>query len=280
LVCVGIMGFSCTELDPGYVNKIFDQIENQQWHGNGHNHESINSTDTLFPEKDTYVRSDLTVRSNDNYGLGDVLVVGNHRESIGPLDKDESIGPFDKYAPDGIRSLLYFPVKRGSALVKKATLTMTLYKIWSFAPPQNYIVTVHRIIPSGSRTPWVEGNGCERNIGDLNPENAQTVDLASGVAWIGNGDGGDPNNITQPDFDPQALGTLQVSDLENSNEERVEIDVTELVNMWLSGKAENEGLLLKDSSLNNDSFKHLFFYSKDQMLPENVQKKPCLVIEY
>jgi hypothetical protein len=76
------------------------------------------------------------------------------------------------------------------------------------------------------------------------------------------------------------LGTLQVSDLENSNEERVEIDVTELVNMWLSGKAENEGLLLKDSSLNNDSFKHLFFYSKDQMLPENVQKKPCLVIEY
>jgi hypothetical protein len=70
-----------------------------------------------------------------------------------------------------------------------ATLELT-FQGFPNPPDQPFTVDVHRIVDSGDLTPWIEGNGTE--ISPF-PQGCTDQDAAYGVAWLGAGDGGDPN---------------------------------------------------------------------------------------
>lgn len=71
---------------------------------------------------------------------------------------------------------------------------------------------------------------------------ARTNDDAGGVAWSAV----DANNQAQPDFDPAVAASVTIEQATHAVGDVVEMDITELVNGWLSGAYPNEGLLLRD----------------------------------
>lgn len=88
------------------------------------------------------------------------------------------------------------------------------------------IVEVHRILDSGALTPWVEGSGVE---GAFVPPGATGTGPAHGVAWLGDGDRGDPNNPTQPAFDPVAETMAYVHQSLDGPGDVVSFDITNLI---------------------------------------------------
>jgi hypothetical protein len=217
---------------------------------------AVNTFTTTLPvEADTLLRTDLDVRRNDNYGKQQILLVGTGR---GGDNK-----PYG--AADAIRSLLRFDL---SALPTEpmisAKLVLSVYEFGSGTPTSVYTIGAHRIVPSGLRTPWEEGNGFEGWPTGA-PPGSVDVDSAFGVAWAGAGDNPDlsaDNNKTQPDYDPVADATTLVSRATTANGDLVEWDLTSLVNRWRTGAVPNLGLLLRDPTTDGD-FRELRFDAKD-----------------
>lgn len=187
---------------------------------------------------DASIRTDLDIRRNDNYGCDPTLIVGTSRGG----------GGIPYGGPDAMRSLVRFDLSSiVQANVTSARLEMTLSGYDSGQPASVYRVDAHRIVPSGPRTPWVEGNGTERSP---EPPPCVGTDPAFGVAWAGAGDNPAPdaaNNTTQPDFEPVPVASAIVRQASNVPGDVFHWDITALVRAWLSGAIPNYGLTLLDT---------------------------------
>ncbi len=185
----------------------------------------------LEAEADSHVRADLSDRENDNYGCHEFMTVGTNRVGT----------------PDAMRALIRFDLQAipPKSSIKTARLTLTVHSFDNGTPSSTYTVNIHRIVDSGPRTPWQEGNGAERTP---QPSGCVWVDEASGVAWVGAGDGGDANNQTQPDFDPAVVASATVNQGATSPGDTLGWDITALVQEWIDKTSPNHGILLRDTT--------------------------------
>lgn len=192
----------------------------------------------LSAAADTYVRADLDVRMNDNYGHERVMNVGTGRGS--------SIGGWG--AADAMRSLMKFniPSIPVTASIQRGTLQLTIH---SFGGSRStpFKVEVHRVTQT-----WTEGNGAE-GYPELVP-NTTNPDAASGVAWRG----ADANNQTQPTFDPTPVAAALIDPAVNEPGDVIKFDITPIVQQWVREPSSNYGVILIDPTTNGD-FRELRF---------------------
>ncbi len=210
---------------------------------------------TLTVEADTLVRTDLDVRRNDNYGKQQILVIGTGRGGDGQ--------PYG--AADAMRALVRFDLAGlPTEPLISANLVLSVYQFGSGSPTSVFTIGAHRIVPSGLRTPWEEGNGFEGwPVGA--PAGSVDVDAAFGVAWSGLGDNPDPsaaNNKTQPDFDAVAEATTLVDRATTLSGDLIQWNVSSIVKKWIRAEVPNLGLMLRDSTSAGD-FRELYFDAKD-----------------
>jgi hypothetical protein len=218
---------------------------------------------------DAFVRTDLGIRANDNYGLNQYLIVGTGREPGGE--------------PDAMRSFIRFDLSSLSAPVGKAILAMNVATYDNGSPDAVYQVDVHRVPSAPPLTPWQEGNGYEGPNSSLigAPPGAVGVDDAFGIAWSGAGDNpaaDAANNTTQPPFDPERVATARVRQSTDGPGTVVKWDVTDLVNLWISG-VPNEGIVLRDPTTDG-TFRGVVFWSREGLLYDfpGAQPGPRLLV--
>jgi len=199
----------------------------------------------LLPVADTTVRADVDSRMNDNYGCDAYVAVGRGREG----------------QPDRIRGLVQFalPVFFREQVLVSATLVGQVARFRD-GVGQTYSLAVNAVVPTDSLTPWIEGDGYEYSEGNIS--GCEWVDAAYGVAWRGAGDGGDANNQTQPDFDPEPAAVAMVYQDSMAPVNIASWDVTDLVRGWYDGSIPNLGLVIRDVS-EPGAFRSLWFASKE-----------------
>jgi hypothetical protein len=208
---------------------------------------------TLQANADAYIRTDLDVRRNDNYGQNQEFRVGTGRGG----------GEIPYGGADAIRSLLQFDLSMiPTDTVENATLELTIFDIPSGPASSEFVVDIHPLLGS-----WSEGNGYEGPSSSLigAPPGAVWVDPADGVAWAGAGDNPAPdaaNNQTQPDFDPVVIASAAVNQSTAMRGDVVQWDITSLVNDWLAGVLPNNGILLRDMTTDN-TFRELQLGSRE-----------------
>ncbi len=199
----------------------------------------------LSPLADAYVRSDLDVRRNDNYGLQDFLEIGNGRGGGG-----QAYG-----AADQMRTLLRFDLSFVAGVrLSAATLQTTVHSFDGDASTTQLNLDVHAL--QASTPPWSEGNGFEGSRPAGAPAALTDPDGAAGVAWAGAADNTDPaaaNNTSQPAFEPAALARQAVA-----REPAVypttlpgdvlQWDISSAAQRWINGSLANNGLVLRDTS--------------------------------
>lgn len=212
-------------------------------------------TVNLAAQADSHVRSDLDGRRNDNYGRQQVLMLGTSRGATGL--------PYG--AADAARILLRFDLDGlpPSPLIS-ADLVLRIQQFGSGSASSLFTVQAHRIVPSGARTPWVEGNGFEGWPTNA-PAGSTDVDNAFGVAWAGAGDNGDPsaaNNTTQPDFDAVSAAAAVIPRASTPAGTLVRWNLTDLVSRWRSGELPNLGVVLRDPTTAGD-FREIYFDARD-----------------
>ena len=169
-------------------------------------------TVTVPAEADTYVRADLPVRQNDNYGAQEFIEVGSGRN--GSADAMRGLVRFD------LSALSMFPLT-------KAMLETTVRSYDNGSPASVYHVDLH-----SSLAPWVEGNGFEGTAG---PPGSTDPDSAVGVNWD-----------TQPAIDPRVIASAIVGQRSDPAGTTVQWDVTRLAHSWLTSA--NNGLVFKDNT--------------------------------
>ena len=238
-------------------------------------HSPASGETILFATADTYVRTDVDARRNDNYGLTSLMHVGTGRGGGGL--------PFG--SADAQRTLIRFDVSGLTLPVARALLDLTINSngYGGGSPTTIYTVDVHRIIPAAPLTPWVEGNGYEgpnsSTIGA--PPGAVSADEAFGVAWAGAGDNPDPdaqNNTTQPPFFPLPAARALILQGRDGPGTVIRWDLTDLVNAWIAGTP-NEGILLRDPTTDG-GFREVNFATREGPLfgfPEDLPG-PRLVV--
>lgn len=186
----------------------------------------------LDAQQDAYVRRDLAVRENDNYGRQEFMAVGTGREPEGQADAMRALVQFD---------LAKIPITQ----LQKATLALTVHSFDNGSASSTYRIDAHRIL-DGPFPVWIEGNGFE---GEGGPPGSTDPDSAFGVAWLGAGDNPDPlslDNETQPRFDPLVVASKMVNQGTAHAGDVIYMDVTPLVVAWLNGSAPNLGIMLVD----------------------------------
>lgn len=196
---------------------------------------------TLKADADTYVRSDVFVRQNDNYGMQDFLEVGTGR-----ADGSQAVGAADK-----MRGLVHFNTGVLPRLrLNSAVLETTVHSYDNGTASSVYTVDAHRVTAPWA-TPGGEGNGFEGTRPPGAPANLTDPDSASGVAWLGAPLNPDPfaaNNSTQPSFDAAVLATQVIQQQTNVRGDRLQWDITPLAKAWLDGSAANNGVALTDAT--------------------------------
>ncbi len=197
---------------------------------------------------DTYIRTDLDIRRNDNYGLQEFIELGTSRGG----------GEIPFGGADAMRSLLQFNLASYVGQhIEKAELQLKVFNFTNGTGTSKATVEVHPNLSS-----WIEGNGYE---GSVFPPGAVGTDPAEGVAWAGGVDNPDPsadNNQTQPNFlGAVASTTIQQDALPNM----VRFNLTSLAQNWVNGTLANYGVMLIDPTTDN-SFRELRFWSKDSLL--------------
>lgn len=198
----------------------------------------------LAPAADTTVRADLPERTNDNYGCDPFVAVGRGRAG----------------EPDRIRGLLRFDLPQffREVTVVRATLEGPVARFRD-GSGQTYRLGVHAVVAGDPPTPWIEGNGSEHvDIG----AGCEGVDAAFGVAWFGQGDGGDDNNQTQPRFLAEPVAVARVVQDAMPPLLPVQWDVTALVQGWFSGRLPNAGVVIRDLDEGGE-FRSLWFASRE-----------------
>lgn len=204
---------------------------------------------------DATVCTDTDKRANDNFGCDPFLKVGPGRGGGGL--------PFGD--PDAQRALIQFDVSMFNQPVAQAVLELTISGFGLQGTPRVHTLDVHRIVNSGARTPWAEGNGDDAGAAPRAPGCTDT-NAAFGVAWMGVEDGGDLNNHSQPDFDPTIYSTAMVDEPGGALPgDTVTWDVTSLVNEWITGAQPNLGLVIRDPT-SNGTFHHIILTSRDAEL--------------
>lgn len=198
----------------------------------------------LAPSADTTVRADLPERTNDNYGCDPYVAVGRGRAG----------------EPDRIRGLVRFDLPQffREVTVVRATLEGPVARFRD-GVGQTYHLGVHAVAPGDSLAPWIEGNGSEHVDSGVG---CDWVDPAFGVAWFGQGDGGDDNNQSQPRFlaEPVAVATVVQDAMPPLLP--VQWDVTALVRGWYAGRLPNAGLVIRDLDEGGE-FRSLWFASRE-----------------
>ena len=198
----------------------------------------------LFPEKDTTIYSEYP---NKNTGLDEILdlstalnstiVTGNNAQSSGEVAR-----VLVQFSSASISSI--FTNKIGNANWKAY---LKLYLAQASAVPFNYTLYAYPLSQS-----WDMGTGREANI----PE---TTD---GASWNYKTDTS-LWSITGSSYISSSGASQSFSNVSSLD---IEMDVTNLVGLWVSGTIPNNGLLLKHSSsieFNTSSIFELKYFSKD-----------------
>ncbi len=211
---------------------------------------------TLLPDADAYVRADLTIRRNDNYGMQDFIEVGT-----GHADNGQAEGDADK-----MRAFVHFNVSMLPSLnLTSAALNTTLHSYDNGLPDSVYSVDAHAIL-----APWVEPKGEGNGYEGPRPPGAPAIltDPASafGLAWEGQGTSSAPNaanNSSAPAFDPTILSSQTVHQQSNVAGDTFDWDITSLARSWLSKVAPspNYGVALTD--VTGGVFRGLRFGSRE-----------------
>lgn len=202
---------------------------------------------TFRAEADSYVRSDLHVRENDNYGAQDFVEVGTGRLDAGQADKMRALVRFNL----GVVP----PLK-----LNYATLGMILHSYDQGLPDSVYKVDAHPVL-----APWTEGNGFEGSIPASAPATVTDPDTAFGVAWSGAGQNSDPfaaNNDSQPGFDSAVLDTKLIRQDTSTSGEQFHWDLTDITEAWLQKSVANNGIILTDTTTDG-SFRGVRFGSRE-----------------
>jgi hypothetical protein len=266
---------------------------------------------TIDAEADTYIRTDLDIRRNDNYGCEGLIAVGTSRGGGGT-----SYG-----APDAMRALVRFDLSgigakletRCSGLVdnlvsavglghgypgewggarpvlERAVLELTLVHAPNTydggMPDSLYTVDVHRVTGPGPLTPfltWVEGNGREADPSTPDGSGCEHVDPAFGVAWVGALDSGDENNQPQPTFDPEVVASASIDQATDVGGDVIRWEITPLARAWLDGSVPNHGLLLRDVT-SDGSFRGVRFGAREGLifsLYPDVVEPPRIILTF
>lgn len=196
---------------------------------------------TLKADADTYVRADLAIRENDNYGMQNWIEVGTGR-----LDGSQLEGAADK-----MRALVHFNTAVLPRLrLNNAVLETTLHSYDNGAAGSTYTIGAHRVTSSWA-LPSGEGNGFEGQRPANAPPSLTDPDTASGVAWRGAPQNPDPfavNNTTQPNIDAAVLASQVVNQQSNVRGDKLQWDITPAAQGWLDGTAGNNGVALTDAT--------------------------------
>ncbi len=154
------------------------------------------------------------------------------------------------------RDVMWFNLSKytGSTNVNNATLSLYWYYPAGSTRPEDTVIEIYR--PASA---W------DSNYVSWNQRN-------SGIAWKNaGGDWYDKNGVSQGST-PYATITLKGSTLPNNR--YYELNVTDLVKEYTSGKYENTGLLIKARSESNN---YIAFYSSDI---GNIVQVPKLQLVY
>ncbi|AKB17636.1 disaggregatase related repeat-containing protein [Methanosarcina sp. WWM596] len=187
--------------------------------------------------------------------INDAVIKGNISDFL-PLIQDsrlreDSPGTVFKDVPyidlggmDGVgayRNLLLFDLSEydDSDMIEKATLSLFWYYPAGIERPEDTIVEIYR--PKSWNPSYVTWNNCDLN---------KPWGIAGGE-WFGK------NNVAQGSI-PYATITLKGSNLPDNSYH--ELDVTDLVKEYVSGKYENTGFLIKART---ESGNYVAFYSSD-----------------
>lgn len=265
-------------------------------HGDGYNIHSVRKI-TFAPARDTklvgvsalrfedqgdtYVRTDLDARRNDNYGLQEFMSVGSGRGGDGK--------PYG--SPDAMRSLIFgfqpneLPNSEYSigTLPKNEPISSVVLEMAIQGFPagsgQTYTLDVYPTIDYGSAPqPFfpLEGNGIENG-----PPGSVDPDAAEGIAWSGSDQNSDPdasNNYTQPKFAANPIARATVSQNMSGPGTVVRWDITRFVLDYRAGKvAWAGGFVFRDTSSSNGQFRYINFHSKDSPL---AAARPRMLIGY
>lgn len=175
---------------------------------------------TLQARADTYIRNDLAVRANDNYGHERVMVIGTSRSG----------------AADAMRSLLSFDLANICGGIKRATLQLTVHS-FGRASSSPFNVGAYRVL-----APWQEGNGSEDAVTRAAIPGTVDPDTATGVAWAA----ADRNNQAQPAIYQKPVAVVTINQSTARPGTVFEWDITPLVQQWLRAPETNFGLMLCD----------------------------------
>jgi hypothetical protein len=140
--------------------------------------------------------------------------------------------------------------------IEAAFLELSVFRLDRHGKPEVMRIDVHPILDSAGLTPWVEGNGSEA-VGF--PSACTNVDDAFGVAW----ENPDGNNAVKPQITarPIASHTVLPDEVLKSGD-ILSWDITDLVNMWLEGTLENNGVALVEG-LDGTVFQEIYFGSRE-----------------
>ncbi|MCA8925750.1 MAG: DNRLRE domain-containing protein, partial [Planctomycetes bacterium] len=206
--------------------------------------------------RDTFVSS-VGLYRNDNFGPEQTLRVGLRPPQSGQAGEE--------------LSLLAFTLERlpPGCEVEAAELVLScMNTLYSSEPAW---VEARAVVPSGARTPWVEGTGCHDA-------------LVGGVVWDGTFAGlPDPRThsarpeLSRPDLAAEALDRVQVGEASPDHEREVRFDVTEAVRAWVSRPATNLGLGLTAPAGAPPGAGIRVFHSSESLRPE---RRPRLVVRY
>lgn len=204
---------------------------------------------------DTYVRADLAIRENDNYGLQDFIMAGTGRSTANQPEG----------APDRMRALLRFDLSVLPPLnLTGAVLNLQLHSYDNGRSNSRYLFDV-----SAAGSPWQEGNGFEFEFGGPRPPHAAAqltdTDTAFGVAWTGAPQNTDPaaaNNTTQPEITGPVLASQMIDQGVNRPGDIFQWDLTALVRQWQAAPSSNNGVVISDATTDN-SFRGVRFGSRE-----------------
>jgi len=207
-------------------------------------------TITLDAEADTHVRTDVDSRRNDNYGCEGGMQLGTGRGG----------GGIPWGGPDAMRSFIRFATPSlAAASIVRAELQVTIADFNQGTGSSVFAANVHRVVDSGARTPWVEGNGTTASPPAAGCVN---VDDASGMAW----EGVDTNNQSQPSFDATIVASTTAIQGVQHRGDVLRWDITPLVRGWVDGTYTNFGLMLRDPS-SDGTFRELYLASRERGAP-------------
>lgn len=212
----------------------------------------------LFPSQDTTIYSEFPLR---NSGLDEILSLDNNLNTI------IVTGSANGQLPAVVnRALIQFDSSSLSSIFSSKIVSanwnayLRLYLAQASALPTSYTLFAFPISQS-----WSQGTGRFDNIPET--ENGASWNYRTDTAlWA----------ITGSSFTSASFGSQSFSP---NNTQDIVMDVTSIINQWVSGSIQNNGILIKHSAsveFNTGSLFDLKFFSRDT----HTIYPPCLEFRY